>query len=144
MSQEPHLPNFGLDPGFFSRVYKTSLVLIVIGALLIWERYKTPAALGWIVGSGMSLGGLAMVDWAVRRFLTAESPAMGPLIGTSMAKIIGAAVVLAGIFAAAMRGWIGLIWVLAGFALPHTVVFLKLIGRAVVAANKNPSGGLGG
>jgi hypothetical protein len=142
MSEEPLIPGFGLDLSFFPRVYRTSLVLIVLGALLVWERFKAPAALGWMVGSCMSLGALATVEWSVRRFVRPEAPAMNRLIGATMAKILLAAALMAVIFVGAQRGWVAPLWVLAGFALPHGVVFLKLIGRAVVAANRDPSGGV--
>jgi hypothetical protein len=135
-SQEPPAPEGlpGIDLDFLHRVYRTSLALVVIGGLLIWARFQEPAALGWLLGAGIGLTVLVSVEWGVRRFIRPGAQSAGALVLLSMAKILGIAVILGLAFVGAMRGWISLPWVLAGFTLPVAVVALKLLGQKLLQA----------
>jgi len=119
----------GLDSNFIRRVYRTSLVLTVLGAALIWEAFRLPAALGWLCGCLLSLLMLMGVEWTVLRFIKPGSQSARGLMGMLLLKLLAAAAVLGLAFVGALKGWLLLIWVLPGFALPHTVIFLKLVGQ---------------
>jgi len=133
MSNDPTppdaLPGIGLD--FIHRVYRTSLILVLLGALFIWERFRAPAALGWLIGSLLSLAMLASLEWSIRRFIKPGSTAQ-PLVGLSLLKVPLAGIVLILVFLAAKRGWVNPFWLLPGFALPHAVVALKFLGRKLL------------
>jgi hypothetical protein len=118
----------GLDIGFVHRVYRTSVVLIVLGAAFIWETFRPPAAYGWLIGSTLSLLMLWGVEWTILRFINPQAQSARGLVGMLMLKLFGAAIVLGLAFFGAIKGWISLLWVLPGVALPHLVIVLKLLG----------------
>lgn len=119
----------GLDLNFFRRVHRTSLVLTVLTGALIWEMFRMPAAVGWVTGSALSLLMLAGVEWTVLRFVRPGNRSTRGLLGMLLLKLVGAATVLGLAFVGALNGWLSLLWLLGGFALPHSVIFLKLIGQ---------------
>ena len=121
----------GLDLSFIHRVYRTSLVVALLGALLIWESRGVPSLLGWLWGVALSLLALASLEWSIRHFIRPGTRSAGSLVGIMLVKMVVIAVILALAFVAALRGWIALPWVLAGFTLPHAVVALKLVGQKV-------------
>ncbi|HTE18564.1 MAG TPA: hypothetical protein VK689_09315 [Armatimonadota bacterium] len=135
MSNEP--PADGVAPGidldFFHRVYRTSIILALLGALLIWEPFGAAVVLGWLWGAGLSLLALASLEWSVRRFIRPDVRSARSLVGVMVVKLLGVTVVLALAFIGAREGWISLFGVLAGFMLPHAVVVLKLVGQKVRA-----------
>jgi len=117
-----------LDLSFIHRVYRTGLILSVLGAAFLWEVIGPRACFGWLVGAFLSLLMLAGVEWSIKRFIQPESRSARGLIGVLLVKMVGAAVILVLAFLAALKGWLALLWVLAGFAMPHAVVVLKLVG----------------
>ncbi|MCC2668314.1 MAG: hypothetical protein K0Q72_785 [Armatimonadetes bacterium] len=131
----------GLDIDFIHRVYRTSLVLVLLGAVVLWEAMGPRASMGWLVGGSLSLLMLAGVEWSIRRFITPETQSPRGLLGMLLAKLLGAALLLALAFVAALKGWLALLWILPGFGLPHLVIVLKLVGqkvRGLYAADQNP------
>ena len=135
MSNEPTPEGVspGIDLDFFHRVYRTSLIVALLGALLMWEAFGAPGVLGWLWGVALSLLALASLEWSIRRFIRPEARSARSLVGIMLVKMVAITVILALAFAAALRGWISLIWVLVGFMLPHAVVMLKLVGQKVRA-----------
>jgi len=127
-----------LDLAFFQRVYRTSLILVLLGSLLIWERFRAPSALGWLMGAGVSLLMLAGLEWSVRQFVRPEQQSMNHLLGVTAIKMVVVGALLLGAFLGALRGWISLVWMLGGFALPHAVIVLKLIGQKLNASSPAP------
>jgi len=117
-----------IDLAFIHRVYRTSLILLVLGGLLVWARFGAPAALGFLVGGGLSVAVLWTVEWSVRRYIRPESRSARGLVGFSLAKMGGAAILILGTFLAARRGWLSPLWVLLSFPLPFIVAALKLAG----------------
>jgi hypothetical protein len=124
-----------LDLSFIHRVYRTGSILALLGAGLLWEAAGRGASLGWLVGALLSLMMLAGLEWSIKRFIQPDSRSARGLLGALLAKMAGAAVVLVLVFFAATTegkmGWRVLLWVLAGFAMPHAVIVLKLVGQKV-------------
>ena len=104
---------------------------MVLGAGFLWEVFGPGACFGWLVGAGLSLLMLAGVEWSIKRFIQPESHSARGLIGVLVVKMVGASLILVLSFIAAMKGWLSIVWVLAGFAMPHMVVVLKLAGHKV-------------
>lgn len=123
--------HLALDLDFLRRVYRTSIVLVLLLGVFIWEGAGRPAALAWFLGGGMSLAGLAATEWSIRRFIRPEARSTGALLWASLAKLLLIIGVVVGAFWAATRGLIQLPWALPGFMLPHLVILLKLAGRKV-------------
>jgi hypothetical protein len=134
-SAAPPDPN-PLDPDFMRRVYRTSLVLILLVGAVVWEGFGVKGGLGWVVGSVISLIGVLGTDLSVKRFINPDSKSVGGLLGVSCAKLLVMILLVIGTFVAAKKGWINLIWALPGFAVPHLVILLKLAGQRIVAMNR--------
>ena len=132
-----------LDLAFFHRVYRTTLILMALGALLCWQPFGSRGVLGWLIGSGLSLFMLAGVEWSIVRFLQPNVRSTRGLVGVFLAKMLAATAILVFAFIAALNRWIHLPWVLIGFAMPHLVVGLKLLGQKVrdLTAVDRPSDG---
>ncbi len=131
------LPQY-LDLSFIHRVYRTSAILVLVLGLLLWESLGGPAALGLLIGAAVSLMMLAALEWAIRRFISPETRSPGTLLAVSVLKLVVAAGILVGAFLAAQRGWVSILWILVGFAIPHLVIVLKLIGQKVNEAIRSP------
>jgi len=122
-----------LDIDFLHRLYRTTGIVVFIGALLIWENQGSAAGLGWIAGAVLCLGLYYLLELAVRRFIRAEEPNARGFVAASVGKLL--VLLLVGVLLAwgARQRLINLIWVLVGFTVPHLVLLLKLAGQAVVA-----------
>lgn len=120
-----------LDLSFIHRVYRTGAILAALVAVLLWEAAGRGASLGWLVGAALSLLMLAGVEWSIKRFIQPDSRSTRGLLGALLAKMAGATLVLVLAFVAALKGWLSILWVLAGFAMPHMVIVLKLVGQKV-------------
>lgn len=130
----------GLDLDFFRRVYRTTLLILALLTAIVWGELGPASALGLLLGAGVSLGALALLEWSVRRHLRSGTKSAAALMGVSIGKLFGITAVLVLAMFAAQRGWISLLWVLPGVALPHTVVVLKLIGRKLTELNQEEAG----
>jgi hypothetical protein len=123
-----------LDTGFLRRVYRTSLIVAFLAGIFLWEGLGSRAALGFLSGVALSLLMLAGVEWAVRSAIRSGRHTrivLGSLL--KLPLVLGLLVLL---YLAARRGWINLIWVLVGFALPHGVLVLKLVGMKVLELSR--------
>lgn len=129
-----------LDLSFIHRVYRTGLILTLLGAGLLWEAVGRGACLGWLVGASLSLLMLAGVEWSIKRFIQPESRSPRGLIGVLVAKMLAATLILVLAFVAALKGWLSILWVLAGFAMPHAVIVLKLAGQKVRELTRSQDG----
>lgn len=123
-----------LEIDFVHRVYRTTGVLAVLLGAMIWERFGPKAALGWLLGAVLSLAAVAVLEWSVCTFFRPGQHSAGKLLAVSLGKmlVMFGALVLA--YVAATHKWLSLLWVLPGFALPHLVIVLKLVGRWVSLA----------
>ena len=119
----------GTGIAFLRRVYRTSAYTLLLLALMAWVKLGAPAALGLLVGGTLSLALLAGVEWTARGYLSPQPPPPRTMLLAGLAKTLGIGVALAGIFTAAMMGWVSVFAVLAGFAVPHAVAVLKLVGQ---------------
>jgi hypothetical protein len=122
-----------IDFDFIHRVYRTSSILLVLLGALIWEAASWRSAVGFAFGAAVSLGMLAMAEWSVRKWVNPGEQSMKRLAAVSTAKLFGGMFLLILAFLAARQGWMNLLWVLPGFAMPHAVLLLKLLGQKVRA-----------
>jgi hypothetical protein len=136
MSQPPFTDLVaGIDAGFFRRVYRTATVVALVLGLIVWARVSGPAALGWLAGAALSILGLASIEWSIQKFVRPDVTSLKSLAYLSAAKSLLTAVVAMLAFFAAVKGWLSLLWMLPGFAMPHVVIGLKLVGQKLVAQN---------
>lgn len=122
----------GIDEGFIARVFRTSAVVFAFGVLAFWSTLGWRAALGWAIGSAISLGLLAGIQWAVRQYARPGNPRAKKSL-TIVALLHWP--VLAAILAAAV--WYGrgrfsyIIAFCAGLVLTQAVIVLKVLGMLV-------------
>jgi len=128
-----------LDSGFIRRVYRTSAVLVVLLAVLLWEARGPASAAGLVLGSGLSLAMLAGVEFMVRGLTEGRISLKRMMLG-AFVKLIGAAAVLGLAFLGALQGWVSLLALAAGFGLPHLVIILKFAGQRLRAAMGQEAG----
>ncbi len=121
-----------IDEGFITRVYKTSAVVWAFGVLAAWSIAGWFAALGWTVGSAISVGLLAAIEWMVRRAVRPGNERAGKSL-LKAAALHWPAILL--ILAAAV--WLGggkLVYLLAfvaGLGLVQMVMAAKALGIAI-------------
>jgi hypothetical protein len=120
-----------LDLDFLPRVYRTCVIVLAILGMILWAKLSPAAGLGFAAGGVLSLVMLWGMEVTVRALIKPGSRSAKGLIGVMVGKLLLATVVLILCLMAALRGWINLIWLLAGFAMPHSVVMLKLLGQQI-------------
>jgi hypothetical protein len=128
-----------LEPDFIRRVFRTSAVLVVLVAALLWELLGAAVVVGWLLGTGLSLAMLAGSEYSVRQLL-AKKASPGRLVGLLVAKMMAAVGVLLFALWGARQGWVSLLSLCAGFALPQAVILLKLMGQRLRAAMGQEAG----
>jgi hypothetical protein len=122
-----------IDEGFLGRVYKTSVVIWAFGALAIWSLSGWHTALGWTIGSAISVGLLAGIEWIVRRTIRPGNLRAKKALANVAAlhwpiilAIMALAIWLSG------RRIPYLIAFIAGLGLAQAVIVLKTLGVIIV------------
>jgi hypothetical protein len=121
-----------IDADFIHRVYRTSLLLMLLLGLFIFDGAGLPGLLGWLVGAILGLSLLLVLEWSVRYFLTPERRSLTPLILISGFKLLMAGGILILAFLGALQGWVNLFWLFGGFVLPQLVIVLKIAGQILI------------
>ncbi len=123
-----------IDEGFITRVYRTSAYVWAFGALVAWSVAGWHAALGWTVGSAVSVGVLAAIEWMVRRAAVPGDTRAGRKLMKAAALHWPIILVL---LAAAV--WLGgrrisyIVAFVAGLGLAQAVIALKALGILIVS-----------
>lgn len=123
-----------IDEGFITRVYRTSAYVWTFGALVAWSASGFWAALGWTVGSAVSVGVLAAIDWMVRRAARPGDSRAGRKLMKAVALHWPIILIL---LAAAV--WLGvgrvsyMVAFAAGLCLAQAVIALKALGILIVS-----------
>jgi hypothetical protein len=121
-----------IDEGFIRRVYITSAYVWAFGLLASWSVSGFRAALGWTVGSAISLGLLRGIDWFIRgtvRPSNTRARRSLPLVALLHWPVL-IAVLAAGVWFG--RGHFSYIVAFcAGLVLTQGVIILKVIGMLV-------------
>lgn len=119
----------GLELAFLHRVYRTTLIVMLVVGLLVWERFGPRATLGWMAGVSMGLLILVSVEWSVRRYFQPGTKPSGAMVLVSVLKLPIALGLMVLLWMAAQRRWISVPWVGIGFPLAGMVTLLKLVGQ---------------
>lgn len=121
-----------IDEGFIARVYRMSAVVWAFGALAFWGSLGKYAAIGWTVGSAISVGLLRGIDWFIRRTVTPENDRARRSL--PIAALLHWPVLIAALGAAVWfgRGHVSYIVAFcAGLVLTQAVIVLKVVGMLV-------------
>ncbi len=135
-----------IDEAFIKRVYASSAYLWAFGVLIslaIWQllisRGLEPArywglmtALGWTMGSLMSVGTLWSLEWIVRRaFIPGNLGAKKNLFKFSLAKLVLIILFLALAVKLGGKSFSFIVAFCAGVVLTQAVIFLKVLGKLI-------------
>jgi hypothetical protein len=122
-----------IDEGFIARVYKTSAYVWVFGALVAWSVAGPWAALGWTVGSAISVGLLAAIECIVKRAVRPGNLRAKKVL--TNAALLHWPIIVAVL---ALAVWLGgrrvayIIAFAAGLGLTQLVITLKAVGALIV------------
>lgn len=116
-----------IDEGFIRRTYRTSIVVWAIAVVTMTAFQLWYAAIGFTIGSAISIGILMSLDAVIRRvFVPGSTGAVKKLAKIGFVKLVVIAVVLIGVV---KTGRFDLIVAFcAGVLLTQSVMFLKVIG----------------
>ncbi|NLN76714.1 MAG: hypothetical protein GX139_10440 [Armatimonadetes bacterium] len=122
-----------IDAGFIRRVYLTSSYVWFFGLLVSISVSGWRAALGWTIGSAISVGLLRAIEWFVGNTFRADSKRIR---GVSLAAIALHWPVLIAALAGGI--WLGrghfpyIVAFCAGLVLTQAVIALKVVGMLIV------------
>jgi hypothetical protein len=135
-----------IDDAFIKRVYRTSISMWGFGALVwlgLWQvltargwtlspNWGWMAALGWTLGSAMSVGLLWSLERIIRRaFVPGNTEAKRNLGRFSLVKLVVVAAILAIIVIFGGRSFALVGAFCAGVALTQAVMFFKVVGMLI-------------
>lgn len=121
-----------VDEGFIRRVYTTSAYVWAFGLLTSWSVSGFHAAVGWTVGSAVSLGLLRGIEWFIRG--TVRPGNSGARRSLPLIALLHWPVLIA-VLAGAV--WLGrgrysyIVAFCAGLVLTQAVIVLKVVGMLI-------------
>jgi len=126
----------GLDVSFFYRVYRTSLWVTGLIALILLEWQGWRLSLGLITGAIVSMVSLISVEWTVRLLFRGGGFAGAKLVFAAVIKYPFLLMLLLGTAWASYHRHINVFAVVGGVVLIHVVMVCKLLGAAYLHHNK--------
>ena len=122
-----------IDEGFIARVYRTSAYVWAFGAMVAWSVAGPYAALGWTVGSAISVGLLVAIEWIVRRAVRPGNLRAKKVL--TNAALLHWPIILMLLAAAVWLGGRRVAYIIAfaaGLGLVQAVIVLKAIGIFII------------
>ena len=120
-----------IDEGFIRRTYRTSLVVWGTGVLIFLIRQWWYAAIGFTVGSAVSLGILASLERVIRRTVVPGATGVDKTLAkVGIVKLLIIVVVIIGVVIT--RRFDLILAFCAGVGLTQVVMFLKVIGLLLI------------
>ncbi|MGI6294771.1 MAG: hypothetical protein ACOX3G_01660 [Armatimonadota bacterium] len=122
----------GIDEGFIRRVYITSGYVWTFGLLASWSVSGWRAALGWTVGSALSVGLLRAIEWFVRSAIRpGHKGARKQLLIVAIIHWPVLVAVLAGGLWLAQGNFPYIVAFCVGLVLTQIIIVLKVVGMLV-------------
>ena len=121
-SQSP----FEVDDNFLRQVYRLTVVLGVIGAVILWTVYGTAVGLSFAIGGFLSLSAILSLEYVVRRLVKPGGPSRAKRwIGFIL---LGKYTVIFGGFYLLMKtDWLNVYSLAAGIGVVQLVIILKAV-----------------
>ncbi len=121
--------------GYFARVYRTSLVVFAMAALLVCGRGSLPGLIGLSYGAAISFGSLWAIERVVRGFFRPGVRWKRRQVAALMVLNLPVlSVVLAGAAWLTVQHLANAFALVGGLALVHAVIVLKALGSVLVSA----------
>jgi hypothetical protein len=121
--------------GYFTRVYRTSLVVFAMAALLVCGRGSLPGLIGLSYGAAVSFGSLRAIEMIVRGFFRPGVRWKQRQVAALMVlKLPVLSVALAGAAWLTVQHLANAFALVGGLALVHAVIVLKAVGSVLVSA----------
>ena len=117
---------FEVDDNFLRQVYRLTVVLGVIGAVILWTVYGTSEGLSFAIGGFLSLSAILSLEYVVRRLVKPGGPSRAKrLIGFIL---LGKYTVIFGGFYLLMKtDWLNVYSLAAGIGVVQLVIILKAV-----------------
>jgi hypothetical protein len=121
--------------GYFGRVYRTSLILFAMAAVLVAGRGGLPGLVGLAYGAALSLGSLWAIERVVRG-LFRPGVRLNPrwVVALMVLKLPLLSIALAGAAWMVVQQIANPFALVGGVALVQAVIFLKAVGASLVSA----------
>jgi len=121
--------------GFIGRVYRTTLVVWAITALIVSGRFGPAALVGFTLGTAIALGSLRLIELTVRNLVRPDVQIQARWFRVlCLVKLPVLTIVMAGAAWAVMSGRANVFALVGGVALVHAVIFLKTVSGLLVAS----------
>jgi hypothetical protein len=121
--------------GYFGRVYRTSLLVFAIAAVLVWSRGSLPGLIGLSYGAAISLGSLRAIEIVVRGLFRPEVRLNRRImVALMIVKLPLLALVLGGAAWMVAEQIANPFALVGGVALVQAVMFLKAVGSLLVSS----------
>jgi hypothetical protein len=119
---------------FITRVYRTSLLVWAVMALLIGSRFGLASFIGLSIGAALALGSLRLIELTVRALVRPDAQVSTRQFTLVLfLKLPLLTVIMLGVVRAVMDGYANVFAFVGGVALVHAVIVLKAVGRWVIA-----------
>src|SRR5437773_1591208 len=119
--------------GYFGRVYRTSLIVFALVALMLAGRAGLPALIGFSYGAAVSLGSLKVVELMVRWFLRPNLPWNRARVSLLMVlKLPLVSVIIAAAAWMAVHGIANVFALVGGLGMAPAMIVLKTAGAALL------------
>jgi hypothetical protein len=117
-----------IDEAFIGRVYRTSVYVWGLVALLMLSLGQWWAAIGWTLGSLTSVGVLWSIEWIVRRaFVPDNEKALGQFKSFTLIKLVAVLPILGLAAWCSSRSVASIFAFCAGVVLTQAVIFSKVV-----------------
>src|SRR5436190_1579122 len=119
--------------GYFGRVYRTSLIVFALVAMMIAGRGGLPALIGFSYGGAVSLGSLKLVELMVRWLLRPDLPWNRARVSLLMVlKLPLVSVIIAAAAWMAVHGIANVFALVGGLGMAPAMIVLKTAGAALL------------
>ncbi|MCL5104733.1 MAG: hypothetical protein M1133_11560 [Armatimonadetes bacterium] len=122
-----------IDKAFIKQVYRTSAFIWAFGVVVCLRLGRYDAAIGWTLGSAISMAVLRSLEVVVRAsFVPGNERARGALAKFSIAKLLVVTVLLSGVVLLGGKNFTLIMGFVVGLVLTQAVIFLKVLGVLII------------
>jgi hypothetical protein len=120
--------------GFIARIYRTTLLVWMVTALIVGDRFGLAAIVGLSMGTALAAGSLWVIELTVRVLLRPEVQIEARRFMVILfLKLPLLTTLMVGVVWTVMAGYANVFSFVGGIALVHAVIVLKAVGGWMVA-----------
>jgi hypothetical protein len=121
--------------GFIARIYRTTLLVWVVAAIILADRFGPASFIGLSMGTAIAAGSLRLVELTVRVLLRPEVQVEARrFVLILFLKLPILTTIMVGVVWTVMTGYANVFAFVGGVALVHAVIVLKAVGGWMVVS----------